>query len=99
MKCCLVIDDFGVISATKTLRGYSEEQKMKKLNEYILLSEGKTLSSRFLFDSTKIFDGIKIPHRIQNCLNCHNGKNGSDCVIKPNMNCLLARWSELLRRV
>ena len=39
-KYCLVIDDFGVISARRTFKGYSEEHRLIKLNEFISLSEG-----------------------------------------------------------
>ena len=60
---------------------------MIKLDEYISLSEGKTVSGRFSIDWTKTFEGIKIPYRKQNCSDCDNSKICSDCVIKPKMNC------------
>ena len=47
---------------------------MIKLDEFISLSEGKTVSGRFSNDWTKTFEGIKIPQRKQNCLDCDNGK-------------------------
>ena len=59
---------------------------MIKLDEYISLSEGKTVSGRFLIDWTKTFEGIKIPHRKHYCLECDNTKICSDCVMKPKMN-------------
>ena len=62
IKYCLVIDDFGIISANRTFKGYSEEHRMIKLDEYISLAEGKTVSGRFSIDWTKTFEGIKIPH-------------------------------------
>ena len=43
IKYCLVIDDFGVISAKPTFEGYSEEHRKVKLDEFISLSEGKTV--------------------------------------------------------
>ena len=43
IKYCLVIDDYGIISAKRTFKGYSEEHRMIKLDEYISLSEGKTI--------------------------------------------------------
>ena len=61
IKYCLVIDDFGVISAKRTFKGYSEEHGMVKLDENISLSEGKIVSGSFLIDWTKTFEGIKIP--------------------------------------
>ena len=84
---CLVIDDFGVISAERTFKGYSEEHKIIKLDEYISLSEGKSVSGRFSIDWTKTFEGRKIPHRKQDCADCDNRRKCSDCVIKPKMNC------------
>ena len=87
IKYCLVIDDIGIISAKRTFKGYSEEHRMIKLEEYISLSEGKTVSGRFSIDWTKTFEGIKIPHRKQNCSECDNRKICSDCIIKPKMNC------------
>ena len=86
IKYCLVIDDFGIISAKKTFKGYSEEHRMIKLDEYISLSEGKTVSGRFSIDWTKTFEGIKIPHRKQNCRDCDNRRKCGDCVINPKMN-------------
>ena len=86
-KYCLVNDDFGIISAKRTFKGYSEEHRMINLEEYISLSEGKTVSGRFSIDWTKTFERIKIPHRKQDCLDCDNTKICTDCVIKPKMNC------------
>ena len=60
---------------------------MIKLNEYISLSEGKTVSGRFSIDWTKRFELIKIPHRKQDCSESDNRKICSDCVIKPKLNC------------
>ena len=87
IKYCLVIDDFGIISAKRTFKGYSEEHRMIKLEEYISLAEGKTVTGRFSIDWTKTFEGIKIPHRKQDCSDCDNRKICSDCIIKPKKNC------------
>ena len=87
IKFCLVIDDFGIVSAKTTFDGYCEEHRMIKLNEYISLSEGKTVSGRFSIDWTKTIEGIKIPHRKQDCSECDNTKTCSDCTIKTKMNC------------
>ena len=87
IKYCLVIDDFGIISAKRTFKGYSEEHRMIKLEEYISLSEGKTVSGRFSIDWTKTFEGIKIPHRKKDCSYCNNKKFCNDCGEKPKKNC------------
>ena len=87
IKYCLVIDDIGVIWAKGTFKGYSDEHRMIKLDEYISLSEGKTVSGRFSFDWTKTLEGIKIPHRKQDCLGCDNRKICCDCLKTPKMTC------------
>ena len=87
IKYCLVIDDYGVISAKRTFKGYSEEHRKMKLDQYISLSKGKTASCRFSIDSTKTFEGIRITHKKQNCSYCVNGKVCSGCVLKPKMIC------------
>ena len=74
IKYCLVIDDFGVISAKRTFIGYSEEHRMINPDEYKSLSEGKTVSGRLSIDWTKTFEGIKIPHRKQDCSDGDNQK-------------------------
>ena len=87
IKYCLVIDDFDIISAKRTFKGYSEEHRLKKLEEYISLSEGKTVSGRFSIDWTKTFEGKKVPHRKQGCSDCDNKKICNDCTKKPKKNC------------
>ena len=87
MKYCLVTDDFGVTLAERTFKGYSEEHRMMKLDEYISLSEGKIVSRRFSIDWTKTFEGIKIPHSKQGCLDWDNGKTCRDCAIKRKLKC------------
>ena len=82
IKYCLVIDDFVFSSAKRTFRGYYEEHRMVKLDEFISLTEGKTISGRFSIDWTETFEGIKISHRKQNGSDCDNGKFRSDCGIK-----------------
>ena len=87
IEYCSVIADFGVISAKRIFKGYSEEHRVMKLDEFISLSEGKTVSGRLSIDWTKTFEGIEIPHRKQDCSNCVNGKYCTDCVMKPKMIC------------
>ena len=87
IKYCLVIDEYVVTSAKRTFKGFSEEHRMVKLEEYISLSEEKAVSGRFSIDWTKTVERIKIPHRNQNCSHCNNDKVCSDCAIKPKMNC------------
>ena len=65
---------------------------MRKLEDFVSLSDGKTVSGRFSIDGTETFQGKKIPHRKQDCLDCDSGKNCFNCVVsdwvrKPKLNC------------
>ena len=86
-KYCLATDEFGVISADRTFKGYSEEHKKIKLNEFISLSEGKIVPGRFLIDWTLTVEGKEIPHSKKGCLDCNNRKIYNEYVIKPTLNC------------
>ena len=99
IKYCLVIIDFGTILAERTFKGYCEEHRMMKLNESISLSEGKTVAGRFSIDWSKSFEGIKKPHRKQNCSDCDNGKLCSDWLKNLKRIVLIVRWKELVRHV
>ena len=87
IKYCLVTVDFGVILAKRTFKGFSEEHGMIKLEKFISLSEGKTVSGRFLIDLTKTSEGLKIPPRKQDSSDCDNRKICSGFVTKIKMNC------------
>ena len=76
-----------MILAKRSCERCSEEHRMIKLNDVVSLSEGKTVSGRFSIDWTETFEGNKIPHRRQVCLDCDNRKYCSDCVTKANSNC------------
>ena len=96
-KYCLVIDDFGVISAERTFKGYSKEHGMTKLNEIISLSEGKTYSERFSIDWTELIEGIKIPHQKPGCLDCKNELICGEFIKKSKLsffNCEMERARE-----
>ena len=70
---------------------------MIKLNNFLSLLEGKTVSARFSIDWKKSFEGIKIPHRKQDCLDCKKELMCSECVVNPRMNyfkCELERACE-----
>ena len=87
IKYSLVINDFGVISAKRTFKGYSAEHRMIGLDLYISLSAGKYVSGKFLMDRTTAFEELKVPHGKKDCLDCDNGKHCSDCVEKREMIC------------
>ena len=85
IKYCIVLDSYGVFSAKRNFKGFSEERRDIKLNESILLSRGGTVSGRFSIHWAKTFECIKVPHRRQKCLEYENEKICSDCVEKPKV--------------
>ena len=76
-----------MIVAKRSFKGYSEEHKMIKLEEFISLSGGEAVSGRFSNDWTKTFERRKIKQGKQYCLNSDIEKFGDDCIIEPKMNC------------
>ena len=60
---------------------------MIKLDYFLSLSEGESMSGRFLNDWKKSFEGIKIPHQKPSCLECENKLVCSNFVEKRKMNC------------
>ena len=52
------------------------------MDEFKSLSEVEAISGRLLIDWTKTFEGTKLLHRERVCLDCDDGKNCRDCVIK-----------------
>ena len=59
IKYCVVINHFGVIPAKRIFKGYSEEHWMIKMDEYLSLSEGKTVSGRFWLIGLKCLKELK----------------------------------------
>ena len=58
LKNCLVINDYEVTSGKRSFEGYSEEDRMIKLEKLISLSERKTVSGGFSIDWAKTFEGL-----------------------------------------
>ena len=98
LKYCLVIDDFGNLSAKTTFKGYSEEYRLIKLNQFTSLSERKTVSWRFSIDWGIKFGGRKLPHKKQDCLDCDIEKTCSDCIEKPKMNCFNSKMERACKK-
>ena len=77
-----MLDYYGVISPKRTFKGFSEERRVIKPNESIMLSRGGTVSGRFSIHWAKTFECIKVPHHRQSCLECENETICFDCVEK-----------------
>ena len=99
IKYCLEIDVYCVVSAKRTFKGYSEEHLMIKLDEYITLSERKTVLGTFSIDWTKTFNGITIPQRKKGCSDCDNRKKSIDCVLNLQRIVSIVRWKDLVKLV
>ena len=70
VKYFLVNNEIGLISAKRSFKGYSENYRKIKLEYFISLSEGKSMSGRFLIDWSKTSERIEKPHRKDDCLDC-----------------------------
>ena len=65
-KYCLLINDYEVISAKCSFKRYSKKHRMIKLNDFISLSEGKTVLGSFLIDGTEKIEGGGKPLMVNN---------------------------------
>ena len=80
-------DDFVVISLKRTFKGFSEEYRKTKLNEFLSSLEEKSSCTGFSNDWRKSFEGIEKPHQKQDCLDCNNELMCGECVLKRILNC------------
>ena len=76
-----------VLLRLRNFNGYSEERRVIRFNEFLSLSEGKTVPGRFSIDSTKSFEGIELPHQKLGCLDCKNEVLFGDCDVKRKTSC------------
>ena len=84
IKYCSVIDDFVVISAKRTFKGFNEGHRMIRFKKFIPLLEEKTVYGCFSINWTESFGGIKILHQKHRCFESKNEKFGSNSVQNLN---------------
>ena len=80
-----------MISAKRTFKGNSKEHGMIKLNDFMSLSEGGTVSGKFCIDWTKTLEGVKRLHRKVGCLDLKDRIFCNVCIIKLKMNCFICK--------
>ena len=97
-KLCIVIDENRMLSQ-KTIFKLTD-QKMMGLNFRVFpdLEGVSTISSKSKLTFKRDLDGITVPHKELNCLDCDNTKKCAQCEKKPEMKCSICEMARSFRK-
>ena len=70
-KNCLTINTYGVIDEHKTFKGFTIVSDNLNRNEYFNMADGGKLIAKVPLSWKKSFSqGVVIPHKMKNCVDC-----------------------------
>ena len=103
VKYCITIDEFGVLSAKTTFKGYNQNINPITFKDYLNLECGQSIKNRSKLKWKREITGIQIPHRKINCDQCNENNRCESCQNQPKMNCMHCELSksckECLQRI
>ena len=71
IEYCLTISKFGVIDEHKTFRRFTNVSTNLNRKEYFNMADGSKLIAKVPLSWKKSFSqGVVIPHKMKDCLNC-----------------------------
>ena len=70
-----------------TFKGYDQNMVGLNFKDFLDLERGDTILGKSKLNWKKDFHGIKIPHKMFQCLRCDNKKKCNQCEKSPKMNC------------
>ena len=74
IKCCLTINDLGIIEQHMTFKGFNDSKRLLDRSQYFDMWEGKKITAMLPRSWKKSFnDGIIIPTKMRNCNACKDG--------------------------
>ena len=94
VKYCIIIDQFGVISAKTTFKGYNQNINAITFKDYLNLERGQSIINRSKLKWKRDITGVQIPHRKINCNQCNESNCCESCQRQPKMNCLHCELTE-----
>ena len=88
-KFCNVINKNGVLSLEEktTFRGNDHNMMGLNLKKILDLENAETISRKLKLNWKRGLHGVKIPHRVFQCLKCNNNKICNQCESKPRTIC------------
>ena len=99
IKYCLTIDEYGIIKAHKTFKGFNDSKRLLDRSQYLNMREGKKISAMLPRSWKKSFDrGMNIPAKIGFCNECNVGKMCNNCNNRINENKEVKANLNLLKR-
>ena len=79
-KKCLTINKFGVIDERKTFNGFTNVSDNLDRKEYFNMANGDKLIAKKPLSWKKSFSqGVVIPHKIKNCVDCKKDNLCDNC--------------------
>ena len=103
VKYCIIIDEFGILSAKTTFKGYNQKMNAITFKDYLNLECGQSIKNISKLKWKREITGIQIPHRKINCKQCNENNRCETCQKQPKMICLQCELSksckECLKRI
>ena len=98
-KCCLTIDEYGIIKEQKTFKGFNDSKRLLDRSQYFKMIEGEKISAMLTRSWKKSFDsGIIIPTKMRFCNECNDNKMCVKCNNHINENKEFEANLNLLKR-
>ena len=80
IKCCLTIDDYGIIQEYKTFKGFNDSKRLLDRSQYFKTIEGKKVSALSPKSWKKSFhSGTILPTKMRFCNKCRDEKMCNEC--------------------
>ena len=87
IKYCLIINKYGVISEKKCFKGFTNVSENLDRKEYFNMYYGDKLIAKVPLSWKKSFtQGVVIPHKMKDCLNCQKDTLSDGCDKLVNQN-------------
>ena len=87
IKYCLIINKYGVISEKKTFKRFTNVSDNLDRKEYFKMADGDKLVAKVPLSWKKSFNqGVVIPQKMRNCINCTKDALCDDCDKLVNQN-------------
>ena len=80
IKYCLIINKYGIIDEKKCFKGFKDVSDKLDRKEYFKMADGDNLIAKVPLSWKKSFSqGVIIPHKMRNCVDCKNDSLCDNC--------------------
>ena len=93
-----MIDEKGIFSQKTTFKGYDPNLVGFIFKDFLDLQNGATISSKSNLNWKSHSHGVKVPHRVFQCLECIHNKICNLCEVSPKINCSQCEVAKACRK-